>query len=422
MAKLKEASLNDVCLLVTDGTHDTPKRVKAGFPLIKAKEIVGGKIDFETCDQISEEEHLQVIARSKPEYGDTLFAHIGASLGEAAFVKTHRPFSIKNIALFKPDPKIINERYLYYLVISPDFQGLAKQAKTGSAQPFLSLEHLRSHRITYNEAQNEQRKIAAILSAYDDLIENNLRRIKVLEDMAQLIYREWFVNFRFPGHEKVRIMDSETGRVPEGWRVGKINELATIKSGYVFKSGDFVKGGRYGLVTIKNVHDGRFIPDCQSHIQEIPANTPEYCRLQTGDILLSLTGNIGRICLVYGDDLLLNQRVAKLVPAKAAFCGYVYFFFRQRELQKRLEALATGVAQQNLSPVQTSEMEVLLPSNDLIGLFADYSEAIVKGILVLYRQTATLRRTLDLLLPKLISGELDVEGSDIDTEGGDEDL
>src|ERR1017187_4627184 len=101
---LTESTLAEVCSLVTDGTHDTPRRVTSGFPLIKAKEITGGRIDFENCDQISEEEHLEVIARSKPEFGDTLFAHIGASLGEAAFVNTTREFSIKNVALFKPNP------------------------------------------------------------------------------------------------------------------------------------------------------------------------------------------------------------------------------------------------------------------------------------------------------------------------------
>ena len=86
---LTESTLADVCSLVTDGTHDTPKRVVSGYPLIKAKEITGGRINFETCDQISESAHLEVIARSKPEFGDTLFAHIGASLGEAAIREHH---------------------------------------------------------------------------------------------------------------------------------------------------------------------------------------------------------------------------------------------------------------------------------------------------------------------------------------------
>ena len=108
MEGLTEATLAEVCSLVTDGTHDTPKRVASGFPLIKAKEIVTGQIDFANCDQISEDEHRKVIARSKPELGDTLFTHIGASLGAAAFVNTMREFSIKNIALFKPDSEIIH--------------------------------------------------------------------------------------------------------------------------------------------------------------------------------------------------------------------------------------------------------------------------------------------------------------------------
>src|ERR1700730_7465301 len=94
---LVESTLADVCALVTDDTHDTPKR-EDGYPLIKAKEIVSGLIDFEDCYQISEEDHLRVIARSKPEKGDTLFTHIGASLGAAAYVGTDRSFSIKNIA------------------------------------------------------------------------------------------------------------------------------------------------------------------------------------------------------------------------------------------------------------------------------------------------------------------------------------
>ena len=137
-----DSTLARVCRLVTDGTNDTPRPLSSGYPLIKAKEIVGGRIDFEKCALISQEEHLKVIARSKPERGDTLFAHIGASLGEAAFVNTVREFSIKNIALFKPDPDIMCGRYLYYLTISPRFQQLAKSMRTGSAQPFLSLNHL----------------------------------------------------------------------------------------------------------------------------------------------------------------------------------------------------------------------------------------------------------------------------------------
>ena len=130
---LVESTLAEVCSLVTDGTHDTPKRVASGYPLIKAKEITGGRIDFEGCDQISEKEHLEVISRSRPEFGDTLFAHIGASLGEAAFVNTTQEFSIKNVALFKPDPAPKEKDPLPVKVASTPVSAPVTETKTAPA-------------------------------------------------------------------------------------------------------------------------------------------------------------------------------------------------------------------------------------------------------------------------------------------------
>jgi type I restriction enzyme, S subunit len=232
---LTESTLASVCSLVTDGTHDTPRPVESGYPLIKAKEIVGGRIDFESCDRISKEEHLRVIARSKPEFGDTLFAHIGASLGEAAFVNTRREFSIKNVALFKPNPALMDARYLYYLVISPAFQALAKGTRTGSAQPFLGLGQLRNHRIKYHSNLATQRRIGEILSAYDQLVENSERRIRVLDRMARALYREWFVHFRFPGHGQTRRVQSVLGDIPAGWEVRELGEILQLHYGKALK-------------------------------------------------------------------------------------------------------------------------------------------------------------------------------------------
>jgi len=222
---LFDSTLAGVCSLVTDGTHDTPKSVADGFPLVKAKEIVGGIIDFDQCEKISEADHKKVISRSKPEFGDTLFAHIGASLGEAAFVNSNREFSIKNVALFKPNPNIVVPRYLYYYVISHDFQERIKAMRTGSAQPFLGLSQLRGFSVRLHRDLSVQHRIASILSAYDDLIENNNRRIAILEEMARRVYEEWFVHFRFPGHEQVKTVESELGVIPEGWSIQPLGNL-----------------------------------------------------------------------------------------------------------------------------------------------------------------------------------------------------
>ncbi|MGD0613059.1 MAG: restriction endonuclease subunit S, partial [Anaerolineales bacterium] len=206
MAELEVTTLKSICTLVTDGTHDTPKTLLDGFPFIKAKQIANGYIDFDDCEFISYEDHLKVISRSKPEKGDTLFAHIGATLGATAYINTDEEFSIKNVALFKPDPEKIDPRYLYYLVLSDEFQARIKNYRTGAAQPFVSLEILRNQSIKYFADITIQRKITVALSNYDDLIEINKHRIRILEQMAQSVYSEWFGS-----------VDAKS--LPEGWDV-----------------------------------------------------------------------------------------------------------------------------------------------------------------------------------------------------------
>ena len=295
-SKMQISSLSDVCNLVTDGTHDTPKTLKNGVSFIKAKEITGGIIDFENCEYISYEDHLKVIARSNPEKGDILFAHIGASLGEAAFIKINKEFSIKNVALFKPNPSKIDNRYLFYYIIGPKFQNEIKNCRTGSAQPFVSLDILRKHLIEYHANLETQHKIAAILSAYDDLIENNTRRIKILEEMAQALYREWFVKFRFPGHEKVGMVESELGMVPEGWEVVTIRDVSSyINRGVSPKYDD---QSPQIVINQKCIRDGKFNLDLvRRHSSKIPVEKS----IQFGDVLINSTGigTLGRVAQIY---------------------------------------------------------------------------------------------------------------------------
>lgn len=173
---LATSTLSGLCTLITDGTHDTPKVLPDGVPLIKGKDISRGFIDFTSCDHISLEEHQHIIKRSKAELGDTLFANIGNSLGDVAYVATRREFSIKNVALFKPNRSRTDPRYLFYLLKSPAVQlGLITQ-RAGAAQPFLGLASLRSFEVDYHTEITEQHRIAAVLGAYDDLIEVNRRR------------------------------------------------------------------------------------------------------------------------------------------------------------------------------------------------------------------------------------------------------
>jgi len=428
MTALKKATLTQICNLVTDGTHGTPKHVESGFPLIKAKEIVGGIIDFDSCVQISEEEHMEVISRSKPEFGDTLFAHIGASLGESAYINTRRPFSIKNVALFKPNPRVIDGRYLYYLVISPVFQGMAKNRKTGSAQPFLSLGHLRSHQVTFHSDLPTQRKIAAILSGYDDLIENNTRRIAILEEMAQAIYREWFVNFRFPGHENVKLVDSPLGQIPEGWKVGTLDDLTTFSNGFAFKSKELRKedfGDSYHVFKMGQIVKGGGFDSTKtkSYIEKEKCSTLQKYILRKGDLLMCMTDMkasvalLGHTALMNEDEKYIqNQRVG-LVRASNEFgidFPYLYLLTNSEQFIDDIRSRANSGVQVNLSTAEIRKTKVIIPPKSINENFDKIGKRIRQLVTVLQFKNRNLRATRDLLLPKLISGQLNVEDLDID--------
>ena len=281
---------------------------------------------------------------------------------------------------------------------------------SGAAIQNINTDILREAEIPYPPLP-VQRRIAGILSAYDELIENSQRRIRLLEDMARALYREWFVHFRFPGHESLPRLPSSLGDIPQGWEVCALGDFVQFKSGFAFKSGTFVADGEHRLVTIKNVQDGAFNPESDSRMDELPAKLPPYCVLNDGDILLSLTGNVGRVCLVYDGPFLLNQRVSKLAPAEASDWAMTYCMFREPEMRLKLEQLSNGVAQQNLSPVLASKMDFARPPQELRQQFANLAGPMVRRIVQLYSTIQNLRRTRDLLLPRLLSGQVALDSS-----------
>lgn len=246
-----------------------------------------------------------------------------------------------------------------------------------------------------------QHRIASILSRYDSLIENYQKQIKLLEEVAQRLYKEWFFDLHFPGHENTKIVDG----VPEGWEKKPIKTIIELQSGYAFKSSAFMEDGIYKIVTIKNVKDGAFDGENVSKIASIPEKMPKHCILEDGDILLSLTGNVGRVCIVNGKNYLLNQRVAKL---KSAYKAYTYCLFRSRDMFIEVNNLANGAAQQNVSPIRIGEMKILIPEKKWLDDFERTVSNYILGIITLQSQIRFLTEARDRLLPKLMSGEIAV--------------
>lgn len=296
--------------------------------------------------------------------------------------------------------KKYNPLFFNYLFKGADF----RKAMTGTAVG-ANIQNLSQGRLSSCEVRvpnyEIQTRIADILSVYDDLIENNQKQIKLLEEAAQRFYKEWFVDLRFPGYVNTPITDG----IPQGWEINEVKSVVSLLSGYAFKSGDFVEGGKYKIVTIKNVQVGSFDGENVNTIAEIPSKMPSHCILNDGDILLSLTGNVGRVCLVNGEDYLLNQRVAKL---DSKYPAYAYCLFRNKDMFNIMNNLANGAAQQNLSPIRTENVRILIPNDSLIENFENVVSPMISKMLLLNKANSNLKQARDRLLPKLISGELEV--------------
>ena len=208
--------------------------------------------------------------------------------------------------------------------------------------------------------------------------------------------------------------DSELGPIPDGWRVGLLKDIVNFQSGFPFKSELFSEQGTYRLITIKGVQDGYLDVNGAVYIKNIPNRMPPYCLLTEGDIIMSLTGNVGRCCIVDRENLLLNQRVVKLQPTFINSNMFIYTMFRRESFKEKLIALAKGTAQANLSPIETANMRTITPSASSLVRFNKLGQSIFKQLLKNIKENDRLAALRDTLLPKLMSGELSVEDVSVD--------
>lgn len=337
--------------------------------------------------------------------GVLCIVNAGVNTGDTAILNFDACFPDSIIGFIANSNKC-NVKFIKYYLDSIKQQ--IRSITMGATQDNLSVAKLLTFPIPKITLES-QNKIAAVISAYDDLIENNKRRIELLEKMAEEIYREWFVRFRFPGWETAEF---EKG-IPKDWVKSNISDFISFKSGFSFKSEKYDTSGKYGIVTIKNVHNGRFIEYCSDYISELPSNLPNHCFIKEGDILMSLTGNVGRVCIASGCDLLLNQRVVKLQSQKENSIYYIYWLFRQSSMQTFCEMIATGTAQQNLSPIKLGAQQLIFPDMKLTIKFQKIVSPIMDEIIVLTNAIVKLNDIKNALLPRLISGKLSVEELDI---------
>ena len=403
----RKLPIKDLVDLVVDNRGRNPDHyVAKGIPVIDNVLIKGErKIQLDEARRFIDDETYSTFIRKYNQESDVLITLVGNGYGNVALSPKEKSIIMQNTIGLRCND--LGDNVFLFYNLSLNKRSLT-DLNIGAAQPSIKVGDLLSIELTIPPI-SEQRAIAAVLSALDDKIELLREQNKTLEATAQAIFKEWFVNFNFPGATE-KMIDSELGEIPEGWKVGQIKDLIDILSGFAFQSSTFLDEGKYKLVTIKNVQDRNFVFDKTDKILEIPSRMPNYCRLDSGDILLSLTGNVGRVCLVIGSDFLLNQRVAKLKPKNEIDYTFSYLLFLQDSIFNILQSTASGTAQQNLSPIQTKEIAIVIPDRKTLDKFGLVGNPLIKKVNENNSQIQTLSTFRNTILPKLIKGEVRVNG------------
>jgi type I restriction enzyme S subunit len=302
----------------------------------------------------------------------------------------------------------LNDYFLKSYLEVTDISGYV----TGTAQPKLSQQNLKAIKILLPPYQI-QRKIADVLSAYDDLIENNTRRIAILEEMAQLLYREWFVHFRFPGHEDVEMVESELGLVPEGWEVVPVKQLVKLHRNSLRPTESPEEDFAYYSFSAFD-EGGRPLTTQGS---EIKSN--KYSVLPQSVLLSKLNPRIRRIWLPYPEEqehrAVTSTEFLVLTPRSGFSPVYLYCFLNSAEFQNDFVSLTLGTStsHQRVKPRDFMSMRAYLPRRDIIEMFTSIAEDLFTLRQRLMNKNQVLRETRDLLLPRLVSGELDVSGMEV---------
>jgi type I restriction enzyme S subunit len=303
------------------------------------------------------------------------------------------------------DTENLDKKFLYYLFNTYDVRAQIQSTASGTKVRHTSPSRIAEVEVTIPSVL-VQRKIAAILAAYDDLIENNTRRIAILEEMAQLLYREWFVRFRFPSHEGVAMVDSEIGEIPEGWSVVGYDKIAEVLSGGTprTKVSEYWSGP-IPFYSPRDFDNTFYVIDTERSITELGLENCSSDLYPKNTVFISARGTVGNVTMP-AKPMGMNQSCYALIGRKGIPQYYVFLSILNEV--HRLRQRAHGAVFDTIIMDTFKQLKVVQPPKDLIHLFVEMTSPLFELILSLLKRNVVLKDTRDLLLPRLISGELDV--------------
>lgn len=383
-----------------------------GVPLLRGQNIRPYSLDLTNLKYISPETHRKW-KKSALKPGDVVIVRVGYPGTACVIPEGLGDLNAASLVIVRPNKALLDSKYLSYVFNSPWGKAQVAGRQVGAAQQVFNTKTAAELEIPAPPLP-VQRRIAGILSAYDELIENSQRRLRLLEDMARALYREWFVHFRFPGHESVPRLPSALGDIPQGWEVKSIQQFGKVITGKTpSKANADLYGNDVPFVKTPDMHGNMFILGTSDSLSTVGADSQANKTLPAGSICVSCIGTIGVVSITT-EDCQTNQQINSVVLANPA--SREFLFLRLQDSKQTLENLgANGATMGNVNKSKFEAMEIVCPSDDLLARYHRLVEPMFSEILGLFRQIQNLRRTRDLLLPRLLSGQVELNLSKNDS-------
>lgn len=383
---MKVVKLKELTLRITDGKHgDCKNEDGSGFYFVSCKDVFGDIVHYENARQITKDDFINANKRTDLAPNDILITNSG-TIGRMAIVKdipeTKRTTFQKSVAIVRADTKNVLPHYLYYLLKNK--VSFFINSSNGSAQKNLLLSTMRNFEIEYVDNIKEQERIITTLSRYDSLIDNYQKQIRLLEEAAQRLYKEWFVYLRFPGHENTNIVDG----VPEGWEKKSLDSIAAFKRGKT--------------ITKKDILPGSF-PVVAGGLE--PAY---YCNKSNTDsrvVTISASGANAGYARMYFEKIWASD-CSFVDNSNTKYLYYAYCFLKGNKTT--INNMQRGSAQPHVYARDINALNIILPPTNLLVEFEQMAEKYYSNIAALSLQIKLLTESRDRLLPKLMSGEIEV--------------
>lgn len=377
--------------------------IKTEFPYIRARDIKNGTINENELVYLSEDVQKK-IQKYIVNTGDIVITIVGASVGDVGFVKDScNGFNLtENAVRLTEFDSRVNPKYLLYMLNSKKYWELMQQISGGSAQPKLGIYKLESVPLELPSTEIQNR-IADIISSYDSLIENNQKQIKLLEEAAQRLYKEWFVDLHFPGYEDVKIVDG----VPEGWSYKRVDDFGEVITGQTPPTSKTeYYGGNIPFVTIPDMHGNVFPLVTEKTLTKAGADTQKNKYLPVNSVIVSCIATVGLVSIAT-EPSQTNQQINSVILYDD---NDLYFFY---ESMKKIKTLLDGIGSNgatmtNVNKTKFSNIHVLYPTEDVVKRYNEFCKPIFDNILALSKEILVSKKARDHLLPKLMSGEIEV--------------